>query len=74
MKLTIALIKGEDCWIARCLDFMITKTAKTKEDAIIHLLEALSVLNQEFKLVKIAVNKKKYSDWELVTREWNANH
>lgn len=69
MKITIAVTKTDEHWVARCLDFMTTETAKTRQDAIDHLIHTTKLLNKEHELRVLEVEKESYADWELIEQE-----
>jgi len=69
MKITIAITNEDGIWIARCLDYLITQTGKTKQGAINHMIESLKQHMNEFDLKKVSGNKEQYQDWEIVEIE-----
>jgi len=69
MKLKIAVIQESELWVARCLDFMISQTGSTKQNAIDNLIETLKQMNNKYGLKKVTVNENNYNDWEISIKE-----
>jgi len=69
MKITIAIINEDGLWIARCLEYLITQTGQSKQEAMDHVITSLKQHMNEFSLKKISNNKEQYRDWELVEVE-----
>lgn len=63
------MIKEEDYWIARCVEFMITDTGVSKKDAIKNLKHTMLSISKEHELKRLPPQKNMFDDWEIVQEE-----
>jgi pyruvate-formate lyase len=68
MKIHIALTKEEDYWIARCVEFMITDTGNSKDEAIKNLKKTMIDISKEYDL-KVVPSQESLADWETIEEE-----